>query len=197
MANRSTPTSPSRPTTESSPRQADPERTTTTLRIRLTRRPDGAVVFELRRPDGTTTWQKRTGPTAEFFAIHDLTHYAVESALGFRHGFYGLVADGWDLGDFGTPWPRGPLPEEAAVVEVIVGCFDAQRAAHEPLTAAQCTSSIRSYFSPHPAATVRAVTDEDLARVRQLLGDQLWRWHATPGGGTHELSFARPGEAMR
>ena len=67
------------------------------LVIRLTRRPDGAVVFTLRRPDGSSTWQKRTGPTAEFFAVHDLTHYAVETTLRYAKGFYGLVAEGWDL----------------------------------------------------------------------------------------------------
>jgi hypothetical protein len=25
-------------------------------------------------------------------------------------GFYGLVAEGWNLTDFGKPWPRGPVP---------------------------------------------------------------------------------------
>ena len=64
----------------------------TRLAVRLTRKRDGAVVLELRRADGTTTWQKRTGPTAEFFAVHDLTHYAVETVLGYRRAFYGLVA---------------------------------------------------------------------------------------------------------
>src|SRR5207245_8210042 len=44
-------------------------------------------------------------------------------------GFYGLVAEGWDLTDFGSPWPRGPLPPEALVSEFIVGFLDRERGA--------------------------------------------------------------------
>jgi hypothetical protein len=64
------------------------------LLLRWTRRPDGDVGFTCTRPDGTSTWQRHTGARAGFFAVHDLTHYAVETELGVRHGFYGLVADG-------------------------------------------------------------------------------------------------------
>jgi hypothetical protein len=164
------------------------------LRIRLTRRRDGAVVLELRRADGTTTWQKRTGPPAQFFAVHDLTHYAVETELGYRRAFYGLVAEGWNLTDFGTPWPRGPLPDDALPAEVIVGCFDQQRAAREPLTAEQCNLSTAAYFSsagPSRAgrASPGAVTDEDLSRVQARLSDLVWQWHALADDETIELIF--------
>jgi hypothetical protein len=158
------------------------------LGVRFTRRADGAVVFELRRPDGTTTWQKRTGSTAEFFAVHDLTHYAVESELGFRRAFYGLVADGWDLTDFGTPWPRGPMPPDALPAEFIVGCFDTARAAGSPLTAADCNHAAAAYFAA--AGRPVPVTDDELARVRDVVADLVWRWHALPLGDSLELSFA-------
>ena len=161
----------------------------TPLTIRLTRRGDGAVVFELRRADGTTTWQKRAGPPADFFAIHDLTHYAVETELGFRRAFYGLVADGWDLSDFGTPWPRGPLPADALPAEVIVGCFDTARAAREPLTAAECNESAARYFANAGMPSVVSVTDVAVQRVRERLSDLVWRWHALPPRGTLELTF--------
>jgi hypothetical protein len=160
-----------------------------TLTIRLSRRPDGAVIFELRRADGTTTWQKRTGPTAEFFAVHDLTHYAVETTLGYRGAFYGLVAGGWDLSDFGSPWRRGPLPTEALAAEVIVGCFDTQRAAHERLSASQCNTAAQSYFDARRSPSPVQVSDEELDRVRSLLSDLVWRWHAATAGDSLELSF--------
>lgn len=159
------------------------------LTIAFTRRPDGGVVFSLRRADGTSTWQKRTGPTAEFFAIHDLTHYAVETELQFERGFYGLVAEGWALTDFGTPWPRGPLPREALPPEVIVGCFDAARAAGEPLTAEACNTSAASYFVREGTPSPVAVTDELLARVRERLSALVWRWQALPPGQTLELEW--------
>ena len=147
------------------------------------------MVFELRRADGTTTWQKRAGPTADFFAIHDLTHYAVETELGFRRAFYGLVAEGWDLSDFGTPWPRGPLPGEALPAEVIVGCFDTARAAHAPLTAEECNASAARYFANAGLPSPVSVTDDALGRIRDRLSNLLWRWHALPPRESLEISF--------
>lgn len=160
------------------------------LVIRLTKRPDEVVVFELRRADGSTTWQKRAGPTADFFAIHDLTHFAVETELGFRRGFYGLVADGWDLTDFGTPWPRGPLPAEALPAEVIVGYLDTARASGATLTAEDCNTSAARYFANSGMQSSVSVTDEALDRVRGRLSDLVWRWHALGSRETLELVFA-------
>jgi hypothetical protein len=162
------------------------------LTIRLTRRSDGAVLFELARPDGTSTWQKRTGPAAEFFAIHDITHFAVETVLGFPRGFYGLVAEGWNLADFGTPWPRGPLPAEALPAEVIVGLFDTQRAAGEPLTAEQCNGSAATYFAAAGQASPVHVTDAQLEAIRAMLSDLVWRWQSLPAGASMELEFKTP-----
>ena len=170
------------------PPSADPA-ASRALGVRLARRVDGAVVFELRRPDGTTTWQKRTGATAEFFAVHDLTHFAVESELGLRRGFYGLVADGWDLADFGTPWPRGPLPTDTLVAEFLVGCFDTARAAATPLTAADCNRSAATYFAAAGLPLPVPITDDAIARLRDRLADLVWRWHALPAGDALELSF--------
>jgi hypothetical protein len=159
------------------------------LTIRLERRKDGSVVSELRRPDGSSTWQKRAGPAAQFFAVHDLTHYAVETELGYRRAFYGLVAEGWDLSDFGTPWPRGPMPEDALPAEVIVGCFDTARAAHERLTADECNASVSQYFANAGLPAPAPVTDESLARVRDRLSELVWRWHAMGPGESMELAF--------
>jgi hypothetical protein len=159
------------------------------LTIALTRRSDGAVVFSLTRADGATTWQKRVGPTAEFFAVHDLTHYAVETELGFKRAFYGLVAEGWNLTDFGRPWPRGPLPPEALPAEVIVGYLDTARAAGERLTAEACNSSAAAYFANAGLASSVAVTDAVLDRIRARLSELVWRWHALPPGETMELTW--------
>lgn len=160
------------------------------LTIRFARRADGAVVLDLRRDDGTSTWQKRTGPVAEFFVVHDLTHYAVETTLGLTGGFYGLVAAGWDLADFGTPWPRGPLPDDALPAEVIVGCFDAQRATGERLTAEQCNTSVADYFARLGRRPPIEVSDVQLDAIRTALSDLVSRWHSVTPGEELELSYA-------
>lgn len=94
------------------------------LLIRLKRSTDGTAALSCMRADGTVTWQRQTAALSGFFPPHDLTHYAVESTLGYRHGFFGLVADGWDISDFAAPWPRGRLPVEALEVEMAVGVVE-------------------------------------------------------------------------
>jgi len=61
-----------------------PGSTDTVLAIRITKRKDGNGVLRYMRADGSETWQKQESRHAAFFALHDLTHFAVESALGFR-----------------------------------------------------------------------------------------------------------------
>ena len=67
------------------------------LIIHFTKRTDGGALLKCVRADGSTTWQRQDEKNAAFFPLHDLTHYAVETELGFRRGFYGLIAEGWDI----------------------------------------------------------------------------------------------------
>jgi hypothetical protein len=101
------------------------------------------------RQDGSVTWQKQ--PThAAYFALHDLTHYAVETALGYKRGFFGLIAEGWEVDDTTGKGARGALPAEAVEVERIVGLFDSERASGALWTAEEFNE-----FAP------RALTDAD------------------------------------
>ena len=54
------------------------------LRIRLKRHSDLSASLTLTRRDGSVTWQRQRGSLALVFPSHDLTHYAVESTLGYR-----------------------------------------------------------------------------------------------------------------
>jgi hypothetical protein len=96
------------------------------LRIEISKRSDGTGVLRCIRQDGSVTWQKQPKHGAHF-ALHDMTHYAVETALGYRRGFFGLIAEGWELEDTTGKGTRGPLPIEAVQVEQIVGLFDSER----------------------------------------------------------------------
>src|SRR5688500_15931130 len=108
-----------------------------TLRVHLTKRSDDEVVLHCARADGSATAQRQQGRNGRFFALHDLTHYAVESVLRSERGFYGLVAGGWDIADTEGKGPRGPLPPETIAVEHMVGFLDAERASHASSTAAE------------------------------------------------------------
>src|SRR4029078_8546796 len=113
--------------------------------IRIKKGKDGRTSLSRARPDGTVTVQRQEGKQAAFFPKHDLTHCAVESVLGQRQGFYGLVAAGWDFSDFGHPLPRGKLPAEANVSDMIVGFFDFERQSGETSTARELNKKIGDY----------------------------------------------------
>src|SRR5436309_5544060 len=112
------------------------------LRIRFTKRTDGAVVLQCVRRDGSATWE-RHDKQAVFFSFHDLDHFAVETTLGFRQGFYGLIAEGWDIADTTGKGTRGKLPPEAILVEHVVGLFEREKVGRsEPLSAAEFNAQI-------------------------------------------------------
>ncbi len=164
------------------------------LAIRLKRHPDGSASLTLTRADGSVTWQRQRGQTGNVFPSHDITHYAVETALGYEHGFYGLVADGWEMADFAAPWPRGPIPLEARNVELIVGLFDAERRSGERWSAEQFSEHAATYVAASKVASALAppvFTDDQIARVRAVRDDALARWYATTAGGALELRFER------
>lgn len=148
------------------------------LKIQITKRSDGGGVLRCTRADGSVTWQKQTARHAAHFALHDLTHYAVESALGFRGGFYGLIADGWEIEDTTGKGQRGRIPPEAGVAECIVGLFDMERAGGVIYTAEE--------FNQH---SPRPLRDEDLARVRKLRSELFTRWFDVAPGAALEIQF--------
>jgi hypothetical protein len=145
--------------------------------IRIKKKTDGGAALSCIRSDGTVTWQQQNGLQGRFFPLHDLTHYAVETVLDLR-GFFSLVAEGWDFGDFGKPWPRGPLPAEAHAVEQVVGFLDTERASGREWAAADLQ-----------LAATYSVSEEDLGRVRHARHGLFARWTALPAGDTLELHF--------
>jgi len=156
------------------------------LTITFTKRRDGSVVTRFDRADGTATWQRKQGSQARFFANHDLTHYAVETTLGYRRGFYGLIAEGFDLHDTSAPWPREQDP-----VEVVVGFLDRERASGERWSAAQFNEQTALHYAARGQTDPPTLDDAALERMREA-AEGLWRqWSHVPDGGSLRLTFTR------
>jgi hypothetical protein len=159
------------------------------LVIRLKKEPDGAVVQTCTRPDGSSTWQRLPAGKSAFFPLHDLTHYAVETVLGHRLGFYGLLAAGWNFHDFDTQWRRERFPAEADPSELIVGFFDAQRTSNDEWSAAQFNEYAANFFAQLGATNPPVLTDDQLEAVRARLRELLEQWESVPSGEALELNF--------
>jgi len=162
------------------------------LVIHIKKKSDGSAALTCRRADGSVTWQRQEGQQGRFFPLHDLTHYAVETVLGFRRGFYGMVAEGWDMTDFGAPWPRGPIPADADPAELIVGFLDIERATGAQWSAEELNDKAARFYAQHGLDGECVVTDEELKRIRALRHALFAQWHALPAGEALELEFDRP-----
>lgn len=147
------------------------------LRIEITKRQDGTGVLRCIREDGSRTWQKQEKHAA-FFALHDLTHYAVETALRCRCGFFGLIAAGWEIDETTGKSARGQLSPEALEVERIVGLFNSERSSGVLWTADEFNQ-----FSP------RQLSQVELHRIRRLRSELFERWRTIGPGGNLELEF--------
>ena len=147
------------------------------LKIQISKQPDGSGSMRCTRPDGSVTWQKQTKHAAHF-ALHDLTHYAVETALGYQRGFFGLISEGWDFDDTTGKGSRGPLPLEAVEVERVVGVFDTERGCGMLWTVEEF-----SEYAP------RKFTQEEIQAVRSLRGKLFQQWSEVAPGQKLELQF--------
>lgn len=147
------------------------------LRIEIAKQAGGAGVLRCTREDGSVTWQKQLKHAAHF-AMHDLTHFAVETVLGYGRGFFGLIAEGWEVDDTTGKSARGALPAEAVEVEQIVGLFDSERASGVLWTAEQFNA-----FAP------RALTAVDIQEIRALRSLLFRQWADVAAGQKLELKF--------
>src|SRR5205809_153857 len=88
------------------------------MEISFTKRGEEDHIISCKRKDGTTTWMH----SSSFFVQHDLCHYAVETVLGLRNAFYGMLADGTDITDFELPKEERniALSTEALLAEHLV-----------------------------------------------------------------------------
>jgi hypothetical protein len=118
------------------------------MRLRFTKFSDKQPTLTCIRDDGTTTWfQSETN--GDFFVYHDLTHYAVESVMGYTKAFFGLVKAGRDLNDFNTDGETMvDLDPEASYAELFAGIL-----------------SIRTYQADHMQAPESAIAYADVIQT--------------------------------
>ena len=171
--------------------------------------PDSQDVLTCIRSDGSRTWSKLHAA----FPIHDMTHYALESEMDAADGFFGLLAQGWDITDFGIPEKRAKMPLEALWIEHVVGIIwreyvTRQAGSHEEFREAvratvhalrenldrnaKRTGPRADYSEREQSVLDREISEESRARVMSRIGELAAQWARTPRGETMELLFPAP-----
>ena len=157
--------------------------------IEFTKRKDGNTVLRCVRDDGSVTWQRNESQRALFFPAHDLMHYAVETELRFERGFYGLIAEGWDIAETTGTTARGRLPNETLEVEYLVSAFSAERASGTSTTAGEFNQLAATFAQGKITPQPRQLSDEELLRVRSRFDELTTKWRALPPGATLKVGF--------
>ena len=134
------------------------------------------------RDDGSVTWTH----LYRGFAIQDLAHYVVETTLGFKNAFFGLVAKGYDIPDFNEPKAKRPfeIPKEAINTEVIVGLLQTDLLESLRGNAERC-ELFRDYSTLLPVSII----DAQLETMEQKLQVLLQQWHNLQPGESMTLQF--------
>jgi hypothetical protein len=160
------------------------------LIVRIKKKTDGDAALSCERGDGSVTWQRQEGQLGRFFPFHDLTHFAVESVLGFDGAFFGSISNGWDISDFAAPGAGMRLSEQAMLAEMMVGLFDLERRTGILGDAADFAWHIRTYREQRNLPpTDFVLTDEDITAIRARRGELFSAWQTLPAGETLELRF--------
>jgi len=156
------------------------------LKIRFTRGKDKKDVLSAVRSDGSQTWQhQHPGIPA-----HDLTHFAVESTLRLKNGFYGLLAQGWDITRLIDRDVRSILPPEGLWVEFVVGLVQTERLAPEPLSAAEFNNLLEKEKENFGLKYDRHLSDDELSSIRQVFLENYSKWRALQPGESLSLIFS-------
>jgi hypothetical protein len=157
------------------------------LSIELKKPREGPPSLACVRPDGSRTWA-RLHP---FFPLHDLTHCAVESVLGFTEAFFGLVASGWAIDDFARPGVARQLPPEALWAEHLVGLIERSVAS----TAQQVNDALGASLPESLGRNPPALSEKQWARIQALRTQLSDLWQNLPAGETLRVEFPVVSEA--
>ncbi len=158
------------------------------MRIRFTKGDNKPDTLSCLRDDGSTTWSS----LHPGFIYHDLTHYVVETTLGYREAFYGLVASGRDIDSFGTKnGVKDPLPLEAGYAEFVVGLVQMNARSGELENEEDFFTMLKlalANFELEPPP----LTPAQLQQIRQETAALYSRWDEVASGKSLELPFPRP-----
>jgi hypothetical protein len=156
------------------------------MQIRFTKHTGKQNVIKYIRDNGTETWMY----CDDFFIRHDLSHYALETILGYKTAFNGMLNAGMDIHDFEDKEKRSKMSVTAEawyaenlanlfLIEITQGLFTDFNEVQE--------AAFVSFHHQYPPVTL---PDDQIKAVRDHLAALLEKWKALPSGETLALTFS-------
>lgn len=157
--------------------------------VTLFRSPDGTARLVCTRPNGTRT-DAELGPADGWGPLHDLAHYVVETSLGLRNGFYGLVAQGWRVADFLPDGAGRPLPDEAVIARAVAGTLARDALGSRPMSAEEFNfAAAAAVAALRPGQRIPQIPEPLLEQLRAALAGLHRRWLAVADHEVLELEI--------
>lgn len=150
--------------------------------IRMMRLTNERHRFEAVRADGSV---ERLELETRSFLLHDLVHFAVESAGQLDQGFFGLLARG-EAYEASADTFAGETGRVEKVVAMLQGALKGE------VDTTAFVERARAAFVAVDEAAPDWLTPEVVARSLEILRRLQGRWRATPFGGVMELAFSMP-----
>jgi hypothetical protein len=127
---------------------------------------------------------------SDYFPIHDIAHYTVETTLGIPNAFYSLVRDGWNIEDFAVKGVGATLPDEANLVEAIVGRLQRDLMPGAELTADSFNEEVVAVLEGIGNPARRPVAAAELEAMRTKFRALLQSFRELPPGDSLVLEFS-------
>jgi hypothetical protein len=153
--------------------------------IRLSKHTGKPHVIKYIRDDGTETWMQAD----DFFVRHDLSHFALETVLGYKTAFNGMINSGMDIKDFENREKRRAMKvtDEAGYAENMANLFlgEIVQGNFEDFNAVQQQTLAHT----NNGIPIVELADEKIQAVRKYFRQLLAEWELLPSGQTMELVF--------
>ena len=160
------------------------------MKIIFTKRKGSQASLRCVRDDGSETWSNTPYPA---MVLHDLIHYVVETELGFRRAFYGLLAEGYDISNFSLPRDQRPaalqsidLPPEAQQTEILVGLLQTEYVENTPYIR---FTSLLVEVCLQKKVLPPSLSDAQLKAIRTRIAQLWYQWQTLGEKEMLQLKF--------
>ncbi len=152
------------------------------MQVHFKKDAEGNFILHCIRNDGTSTWQKYS-KNVLFQVEHDLIHFAVETILGFKDAFYGILASGKDISWFEQAEASGKKPRvglQGMYGEIFSG--ELQRLKNNDQFVESLPAILEQYKLPPWSLTL-----DQIKSIRAKAAHWLERWKQSESGITLEF----------
>ena len=153
--------------------------------IQLTKNRTKPHIIKYIRDNGTETWMY----SDDFFVRHDISHFILESVLGYHTAFNGMINQGMDIRDFENKEKRAALTvtDEAYYAENLANLFLIELAQGEFNDFNRIQQD--AFVSWNTRFPVIFLANDKIAQIRTQLRKLLHQWEVLPEGEKMELIF--------